>query len=115
MIFKFIFRFFKLKKKSEFIFNFFNYVDCHVSKVVQSATATWRITCQVRHEVGSGIFFKQFFFTGMYFKVFFLQGRKSKLIQITGMIIIFKPTIYIVRNIETLIYHNNRNGIIATL
>jgi len=50
-----------------------------------------RLACQVRHEVGPETFFKQFFFTGMYFNFIFLQGRKSKLAQITGTIIIFKP------------------------
>jgi len=34
-----------------------------VAKAAESATATWRITRQVRHEVGSGTFFKQIFFT----------------------------------------------------
>jgi len=29
-----------------------------VAKVAQSATATWRTTCQISWDVGSGTFFK---------------------------------------------------------
>jgi len=34
----------------------------YVTKVAQSATATWRILCHVRHEVGPETFFNFFFF-----------------------------------------------------
>ena len=69
-------------------------MDCHVSATWQRLHSQQlprqRLVCQVRHEVGPETFFKQFFFTGIYFN-FFLQGQKSKLAQITGTIIIFKP------------------------
>ena len=76
-------------------------MDCHVSATWQKLHSQQlpreRLACRVKHEVGSGTFFKQiFFFTGMYFNLFVLQGRKSKLAQIIGMIIIFKPIFYYV-------------------
>jgi len=40
---------------------FLNYVVCHVVKVAQSATATWRTICQISWDVGAGTFFKKKF------------------------------------------------------
>ena len=65
-----------------------------MAKVAQSATAMWPKPCQVSHEVGPGTFFKQKIFFRDVIQIFFSQGRKSKLAQITGTIIIFKPFNY---------------------
>jgi len=93
-----IFKFYKIISKIYFYLNFFNYVDCHVSATWQKLHSQQlpreRLACQVRHEVGRGTFFKQFFLQGCISKFFFLQGRKSKLAQITWTIIIFKPSFY---------------------
>jgi len=62
-----------------------------VTKLAQSATATWQKPCHFNVLVGPGTFFKQIFFYRDVFQTFFLQGRKSKLTQITGKKIIFKP------------------------
>jgi len=65
-----------------------------MAKAAQSATAMWRIACQVRHEVGPGTFLKQFFFLQGCISKKNLLGQKSKLDQITMTIIIFKPKFY---------------------
>jgi len=52
-----------------------------MTKVAQTATATWRNQCHIIKNVGPDTFFKQFFFEGMFFKLFFFTGTK----------IIFKP------------------------
>jgi len=57
-------------------------VDCHVAKVAQSATATSAISMPSQTWSGARDLFQT---------KFFLQGRKSKLAQITGAVIIFKP------------------------
>jgi len=52
-----------------------------VAKVAQSATVTWRTTCQISWDVGSGTFFQI---------IFFLLGCNSNFF-FTGTKIIFKP------------------------
>lgn len=103
-ILKFIFRIFKLfsyfliLKTISKIFNIFlkiwYYVARHVAKVAQSATATWPKLCQLSWIVEPGTFSKQIFFYRDVFQFFFLQRQESKLDQITGTIIIFKPSFY---------------------
>jgi len=70
-------------------------VDCHVSATWQRLHSQQlpreRLACQVKHEVGPVTFFKHNFFYRDVLQIFFLQGQKSKLAQITGTIIIFKP------------------------
>jgi len=76
-----IFNFFQilliLKKNSNFFLKSFfkNYVACHVAKVAQSATATWRTTCQISWDVGQGPFSNNFFFQRCSLNFFFTRTK----------------------------------------
>ena len=74
-----IFIFLSKKKFKNLFFKLRCPRQCHVPKVAQSATATWHTTCQISWDVRPGTFFKYLL-------------RKSKLAQITGTKIIFKPS-----------------------
>jgi len=57
--------------------------QCHMAKVAQSATAKWRIICQIKFEVGPGTFSKQFFFARTFFN-FFCKDEKQNVSKLHG-------------------------------
>ena len=105
-IFKFFLWFLNLKNNFQNLFLFLITWTTTWQRLHSQQLPRELLACQVRHEVGPRTFFKQIFFYRDVFQIFFLQGQKSKLTQITGTIIIFKPILNSVSSFILFFYNH---------